>query len=123
MKFRHLLVVWAALLLSSCATVKDIAYFQNKVVNHPEQIDKQAGIVIQPKDQISIVVSSRNPELVAMFNLPHITSTISADGGTPLPHARGIRPHLRARCKHSSRSSDSPRGAASRQPFCRVGRA
>ena len=80
MKFRHLLVVWAAVLLSSCATVKDIAYFQNKVVNHPEQIDKQAGILIQPKDQISIVVSSRNPELVAMFNLPHISSTISADG-------------------------------------------
>lgn len=82
MKFRHLLVVWAALLLSSCATVKDIAYFQNKVVNHPEQIDKQAGIVIQPKDQISIVVSSRNPELVAMFNLPHITTTIGGDGNS-----------------------------------------
>lgn len=76
------MMVWAAVLLSSCATVKDIAYFQNKVVDHPEQIDKQAGIVIQPKDQISIVVSSRNPELVAMFNLPYVTNTISADGGT-----------------------------------------
>ena len=75
------MMVWAAVLLSSCATVKDIAYFQNKVVDHPEQIDKQAGIVIQPKDQISIVVSSRNPELVAMFNLPYVSSTISADGG------------------------------------------
>ena len=82
MKLRILMVVWAAVLLSSCATVKDIAYFQNKVVDHPEQIDKQAGIVIQPKDQISIVVSSRNPELVAMFNLPYVTNTISADGGT-----------------------------------------
>ena len=82
MKLRFLMMVWAAVLLSSCATVKDIAYFQNKVVDHPEQIDKQAGIVIQPKDQISIVVSSRNPELVAMFNLPHITSSISADGST-----------------------------------------
>ena len=43
-------------LLSSCATVKDIAYFQNKVVNHPEKIDKHAGIVIQAKDMLSIVV-------------------------------------------------------------------
>ena len=73
MKFKGLVMLGAVLWLSSCATVKDIAYFQNKVVDHPEQIDKQAGIVIQPKDQISIVVSSRNPELVAMFNLPMVT--------------------------------------------------
>ena len=62
-----------AMILSSCGSVKDIAYFQNRVVNHPEQIDKHAGIVIQPKDMLSIVVSSRNPELVAMFNLPVIS--------------------------------------------------
>lgn len=60
------------LMLSSCGTVKDIAYFQNKVINEPEKIDKHAGIVIQPKDMLSIVVSSRNPELVVMFNLPMV---------------------------------------------------
>lgn len=73
MKQKFLMILSAILLLSSCATVKDIAYFQNKVVDHPEKIDKHAGIVIQPKDQLSIVVSSRNPELVAMFNLPVIS--------------------------------------------------
>lgn len=62
-----------AMVLSSCGSAKDIAYFQNKVANQPEQIDKHAGIVIQPKDMLSIVVSSRNPELVAMFNLPVIS--------------------------------------------------
>lgn len=56
-------------LLASCGPVKDITYFQNKVLNQPEKIDKHAGIVIQPNDMISIVVSSRNPELAAMFNL------------------------------------------------------
>lgn len=85
MKFKFLFILSAALLLSSCATVKDIAYFQNKVIDHPEKIDKHAGIVIQPKDQISIVVSSRNPELVAMFNLPVISyqagSEIVTSGG------------------------------------------
>lgn len=60
------------LMLSSCGAVKDIAYFQNKVINEPEKIDKHAGIVIQPKDMLSIVVSSRNPELVVMFNLPMV---------------------------------------------------
>lgn len=73
MKYRLLTILSALLLLCSCATVKDIAYFQNKIVDHPEKIDKHAGIVIQPKDQLSIVISSRNPELAAMFNLPLIT--------------------------------------------------
>ena len=63
----------ALMAMVSCGTVKDIAYFQNKVVNEPEAIDKHAGIVIQPKDMLSIVVSSRNPELVAMFNLPVVS--------------------------------------------------
>ena len=72
---RNSLSVLAAvvLILSSCGAAKDIAYFQNRVVDQPEQIDKHAGIVIQPKDMLSIVVSSRNPELVAMFNLPVIS--------------------------------------------------
>ena len=73
------------LMLSSCASVKDIAYFQNKMVNHPEEIDKHAGIVIQPKDMLSIVVSSRNPELVAMFNLPVVSYQAGSEtvtGGT-----------------------------------------
>lgn len=63
----------AVLAVTSCGTAKDIAYFQNKIVNEPEAIDKHAGIVIQPKDMLSIVVSSRNPELVTMFNLPVVS--------------------------------------------------
>ena len=66
-------ILIALFALTSCGTVKDIAYFQNKIVDHPEAIDKHAGIVIQPKDMLSIVVSSRNPELVAMFNLPVVS--------------------------------------------------
>ena len=52
-------LILALVLMTSCGTVKDIAYFQNKVVNEPEAIDKHAGIVIQPKDMLSIVVSPR----------------------------------------------------------------
>ena len=59
--------------LGSCASTKDIAYFQNRMVDQPEKVDRHAGIVVQPKDQLSIVVSSRTPELVAMFNLPVVS--------------------------------------------------
>lgn len=69
------------LMLSSCGAVKDIAYFQNKVINEPEKIDKHAGIVIQPKDMLSIAVSSRNPELVAMFNLSLVQYTPGSEMG------------------------------------------
>lgn len=64
-----LAVVSVLLLAASCAPVKDIAYFQDKALNSPEKIDLFGGIVIQPNDKLSIVVSSRNPELAAIFNL------------------------------------------------------
>lgn len=67
-------------MLSSCGAVKDIVYFQNKVVNEPEKIDKYGGIVMQPKDVLSIVVSSRNPELAAMFNLPLVQFVAASEG-------------------------------------------
>jgi polysaccharide export outer membrane protein len=38
-----------------------------------EKLGVNAGIVIQPKDVLSIVVSSQNPELAMGFNLPLLT--------------------------------------------------
>lgn len=66
-------VLAAVILLGSCSVPTNIAYFQNRLVDSPEQIDKHGGIVIQPKDMLSIVVSSKNPELVVMFNLPVVS--------------------------------------------------
>lgn len=80
----------AALAFCSCSTTKDIAYFQNKAVGQPEKIDKHAGIVIQPKDMLSIVVSSRNPELTVMFNLP----VISYQAGSEIVSAGGANQRL-----------------------------
>ena len=68
-----ILTVVAAALFASCSTPNNIAYFQNKAVDQPEKIDKHAGIVIQPKDMLSIIVSSKNPELVVIFNLPVVS--------------------------------------------------
>ena len=77
--------VMTIIMFASCGQVKDIAYFQDKALDHPEEIDRHGGIVIQPKDMISIVVSSRNPELSAMFNLPVVnyqagSETVSTGG-------------------------------------------
>ena len=58
---------------TSCSTYKKINYLQDIVPDKSERIAINKGIVIQPKDMISIVVSSRNPELSMMFNLPVIS--------------------------------------------------
>ena len=81
---RHLLVcaVLSVAVFASCGPVKDIAYLQNKVIDQPEKMDKHAGIVIQSKDMLSIVVSSRNPELVVMFNLPMVTLVAGSENAT-----------------------------------------
>lgn len=67
------LLLGLSLIAVSCGSYKNIPYFQDKVINNPEAIDRHAGIVIQPKDMLSIVVSSRTPELTPMFNLPIVS--------------------------------------------------
>lgn len=65
-------------LFSSCGTTKKIVYFQNQEIGTEQKIEKSKYITIRPKDQLSIVVSSKDPELAAIFNLPRATITIGA---------------------------------------------
>lgn len=67
-----LLMAMLALALASCNTSKKIVYFQDIQVNHPEAITEARDITVQPKDQISILVSSKDPQLAALFNLPRV---------------------------------------------------
>ena len=59
MKKRFLTLFLGIVLLASCNTSKEILYFQDIVVNQPEVIEGARDITVQPKDQISIVVSSK----------------------------------------------------------------
>lgn len=69
-RFFYLLLLLA--LLTSCNTSKEILYFQDIVVNDSEAIKGERDITVQSKDQISIVVSSKDPQLAALFNLTKI---------------------------------------------------
>lgn len=60
------------LLLAACNTSEKIVYFQDIAVNQPEQIQESKDITVLPKDQISIVVSSKDPQLAALFNLTRV---------------------------------------------------
>ena len=56
-------------MLASCKTEEKILYFQDVVVNQPEAIQGARDITLQPQDQISINVSSKDAELASLFNL------------------------------------------------------
>lgn len=60
------------LILFSCNTSKEILYIQDISVNEQEDIKEAHDITVQPKDQISIVISSKDPQLAALFNLTKI---------------------------------------------------
>lgn len=60
-------------LMMSCNTSKNIVYLQDVTTNSPENIDPEQTIKIQPKDMMSIIVSSKDPELASMFNLPVVS--------------------------------------------------
>lgn len=60
-------------LFCSCNTSKEIVYLQDVKTETPDDIDPEQTIRIQPKDMMSIIVSSKDPELAAMFNLPVVS--------------------------------------------------
>lgn len=72
MKKQFLTLLLGIMLLTSCNTSKEILYFQDIVVNQPEVIEGARDITVQPKDQISITVSSKDPQLAALFNLTRV---------------------------------------------------
>ncbi len=69
---RFLTFLLGIVLFTSCNTSKEILYFQDIVVNQPEVIEGARDITVQPKDQISIMVSSKDPQLAALFNLTRV---------------------------------------------------
>jgi polysaccharide export outer membrane protein len=80
----------AALLagLTSCnpETYKKINYLQDVSGNMTMQMKVNQGIIIQPQDQLSIIVTSRDPRMATAFNLSVSTfytgSELSANGAS-----------------------------------------
>ena len=64
------LLLVLALLAASCSTTtwKNINYLQDIQADTSMNMAINKGIIIQPQDQLSIIVNSSNQELAAMFN-------------------------------------------------------
>lgn len=68
-KLCWLMILGVSFLLSSCKTSEKIVYFQDIQPGQQEQINNTQDITVQPQDEISIIVSSKDPKLAALFNL------------------------------------------------------
>lgn len=77
--FKHTVQILAlACVISSCSTPKNVAYFQNvEDAAIIETIAQNKNITVQPHDKLSIVVTSKDPELAQLFNLNIFTSNTS----------------------------------------------
>ena len=72
----------ASLLLYSCNTSKNILYLQDAQIQTPKKVVAGSNITIQAKDMISIIVSSKDQELAALFNLTRYQSMVGPAGST-----------------------------------------
>lgn len=69
---RKIVLMSLVALFASCATQQQISYFQDVRPDTEFEYAKGSDITVQPDDVVSIVVSSKNPELAALFNLPKV---------------------------------------------------
>lgn len=71
------LLTIGVLMLSSCSSIKDFNYFQDTASGDVNRVtDALKTVKIKPHDKISIIVTCRDPQLSAMFNLVSTTNRV-----------------------------------------------
>lgn len=66
---RIFLIICLLVCLTGCKTQEKINYIQDIEPGVAQPIESRQSIIIQPKDMLSIIVSTKDPELAAIFNL------------------------------------------------------
>ena len=67
-------------ILGSCAVAKQVPYFQDILSDSTLAIiPEPVPIRLEPEDKISILVNSRDPQLMMLFNLPVIQRYVGSD--------------------------------------------
>ena len=71
MQIKYILgILLVIVLFSSCDSSKKVVYFQDLKSGISEQLIASTQITFRPEDKLSIVVSSKDPQLASLFNLP-----------------------------------------------------
>lgn len=80
------------LLASSCTTTKDVQYIQDLLPNSVETTMANSGLIIEPDDLLSIVVTTKDPELGTIFNLQ--PGTLTTDLNNSVTSTMSNKPEL-----------------------------
>ena len=77
MNCKFFIITLLCFVLVSCNTSKKVAYVQDVANGATKNVTPYQGVVIKPKDVVSIVVSGKNPESVVVYNLPLVTYQVA----------------------------------------------
>lgn len=81
-----LLLLFVVAITASCASQKNVLYFQNAPTNVEFEYAQGEDITVTSGDMLTIVVSSKNPDLAAMFNLSKVQNGSSSGGSDDLAY-------------------------------------
>lgn len=80
----------ALLLTSSCATRKEIVYFQEAHNGETLRTTPAKHILLRPLDKVSILVNSKDASLASLFNLPITAYRVGAGELSPLNSSQQV---------------------------------
>jgi polysaccharide biosynthesis/export protein len=69
---KSIYIILLCLFFAACDSSQKIIYLQDLSLSEKQKIEQGATITALPKDMISIIVSSKDPKLAALFNLPQV---------------------------------------------------
>lgn len=72
--------LFGSLILSSCSTPKDVGYFSDLDQVMVIEAQNNQYIKVRPEDKLQIIVTSKDPQLASIFNLPVVTNRIGQNG-------------------------------------------
>lgn len=85
MKKNSFIIMLVAILFSSCASIKEFSYFQDTAPGDVNTVKcAESNITIQANDRITVLVTSKDPQLSMPFNLITMNNTLnrSVQNGT-----------------------------------------
>ena len=85
--YNWVIIVVVAFAFASCGTQKNLTFLQDMEYGVPYEVLPMQEIHLQPGDQISIVVSCKQPELAITFNI--MSGSINVDGTAVPVHGLG----------------------------------
>jgi polysaccharide export outer membrane protein len=79
--FKLSLVGIIMLFLHSCASTKDIVYYQDVDSIAELDVPPAQEIILTPGDKISVIVSCKDPKLTELFNLTYVSQKLGGASG------------------------------------------